>query len=69
MNETIVPETATLEQVVIELQRLKERVNDLEDLRDLNAAIARNAGQPGTPWEAVCEEFRWRFEDGSESKG
>jgi hypothetical protein len=29
---------------------LRERVGELEDLRDLNSAIARNAGKPGRPW-------------------
>jgi hypothetical protein len=28
-------------------------VEDLEDLRDLNAAIERNAGKPGVPWSEV----------------
>ena len=31
--------------------RLQERVEDLEDLRDLEAAIADNAGKALIPWE------------------
>ena len=30
---------------------------DLEDLRDLNDAIIRNAGKPGIPWDKVKKEL------------
>jgi len=33
-----------------EVAQLRERVEELEDLRDLNAAVARNQGKPGVPW-------------------
>jgi hypothetical protein len=33
-----------------EVSWLRARVEDLEDLRDLNAAVARNQGKPGVPW-------------------
>jgi len=39
----------TVSQVHNELQRLRRRVEDLEDLRDLDLAIERNAGKPGLP--------------------
>ena len=39
------------------MSRLRARVEDLEDLRDLNEAIARNKGKPGTPWEQVKKEL------------
>jgi len=32
-------------------------VEDLEDLRDLNTAIDRNAGKPGIPWAQVRKEI------------
>lgn len=41
----------------MKFERLKARVEDLEDLRDLNEAIARNAGKPGTPWSEVRKEL------------
>jgi hypothetical protein len=41
-----------------ELARLRARVEDLEDLRDLNAAITRNAGKPGIPWDQVKKDLR-----------
>jgi hypothetical protein len=47
----------TLGQVHDELRRLRSRVEDLEDLRDLNAAIERNAGKPGIPWAQVKKEI------------
>ena len=37
--------------------RLQERVEDLEDLRDLEEAIAENAGKPLIPWEQVKAEL------------
>jgi len=62
MSKILSPETATLQEVAAEVLRLRERVEDLEDLRDLNAAIQRNEGKPGTPWEEVCQEFGWNFQ-------
>ena len=43
----------TIRDVHAELQRLRRRVEDLEDLCDLNAAIERNSGKPGIPWNHV----------------
>ena len=37
--------------------RLQERVEDLEDLRDLEEAIAENAGKPLIPWDEVKAEL------------
>ena len=39
------------------MARLQQRVEDLEDLRDLEAVIAENAGKPLIPWEQVQVEF------------
>ena len=38
---------------------LQERVEDLEDLRDLEEAIAENAGKPLIPWEQVKPELEF----------
>ena len=46
-----------LENVYRELQALRERVEDLEDLRDLGEAIAENAGKPLIPWEEVKKDL------------
>ena len=32
------------------VSRLSSRVEELEDLRDLNAATTRNRGKPGVAW-------------------
>jgi hypothetical protein len=37
--------------------RLQQRVEDLEDLRDLEAAITENAGKPLIPWDQVKAEL------------
>ena len=46
----ILEKIETLNQAVT---RLQERVEELEDLRDLDTAIAENAGKPLIPWEKV----------------
>jgi hypothetical protein len=51
------PGRLTFRKLYSELQRLRRRVEDLEDLRDLNAAIERNAGKPGVPWNEVKKEL------------
>jgi hypothetical protein len=51
------PNRPTVRQLHSELLRLRRRVEDLEDLRDLNAAIERNADKPGVPWSEVKKEL------------
>jgi len=41
----------TLRGLSQEVARLRERVEEIEDLRDLNAAIVRNRGKPAVPWD------------------
>ena len=66
--EPMSAEPATLEQVAAQVLRLRDRVEDLEGLRDLNAAVQRDADKPGTPWEEVCAEFGWDFKRESDPK-
>ncbi len=40
-----------LESLTLTVQRLENRVEDLEDHRDLQAAMADNAGKPLVEWE------------------
>jgi len=54
------PNRPTVRQLHSEVQRLRRRVEDLEDLRDLNTAIERNAGKPGVPWSDVKRELELR---------
>ena len=51
------PQPLTLEKVYRELQALRERVDDLEDLRDLREAIAENAGKPLISWEEAKKDL------------
>jgi len=48
---------ASLRTLQAELKRLRQRVEDLEDLRDLNEAIARNKGKPLIPWEEAKNDL------------
>jgi hypothetical protein len=40
-----------------EMSRLRARIEDIEDLRDLNSAIVRNKGKSGIPWSQVKKEL------------
>jgi len=48
---------STVQQLAAEVVRLRERVEDLEDARELDAAIGRNAEKPLVPWERAKEEL------------
>ena len=50
-------EKPTLESLAAEVRQLKERLADMEDLIELRAAVERNAGKPGIPWEQVKSEL------------
>ena len=50
----ILEKIETLNQAVA---RVQQRFEDLEDLRDLESAIAENAGKPLIPWEQVQAEL------------
>jgi hypothetical protein len=39
------------------VERLQERVENLEDLRDLQAAISENGQEPLIPWEQAKAEL------------
>ena len=52
MSDTTALEKPTLESLALEVRRLQERLEDMEDLMELRAAVERNAGKPGTPWES-----------------
>ena len=54
----ILEKIETLNQAVA---RLQERVEDLEDLRDLEVAIAENADKPLIPWEQVKLELELEY--------
>jgi hypothetical protein len=46
-----------VEQSTKAVEHLQERVEDLEDLRDLQAAIAENGDQPLIPWKQAKTEL------------
>ncbi len=54
IEPAILEKIETLNQAVA---RLQQRVEDLEDLRDLESAIAENAGKALIPWEQVKAEL------------
>ncbi len=54
MRITETPEqerTPTVQQLAAELARLRQRIEDLEDVRELDAAISHNADKPLIPWD------------------
>ena len=46
-----------IREIAAELARLTDRVEDLEDARELDAAIWRNGGKPLIPWEQAKKEI------------
>ena len=46
-----------MEKVYRELQILRERVEGIEDLHDLEETIVVNAGKPLIPWEEAKKEL------------
>ena len=53
-NQTREP---TVHDLAAEFARLRDRVEDLEDARELDAAIQRNAGKPLIPWEQAKRDI------------
>jgi hypothetical protein len=47
----------TLRGLSTKVARLQSRVDDIEDLSDLNEAISRNEGKPGIPWDRAKSEL------------
>jgi hypothetical protein len=43
------------------LRQLRDALEDLDDRRELARAKKRNAGKPGTSWEAVKKELGLKF--------
>jgi hypothetical protein len=43
------------------LRQLRDALEDLDDHRALARARKRNAGKPGTNWEAVKKELGFKF--------
>ena len=60
MNDTLVLEK--VEALAKTVERLQERVEDLEDLRDLQAAVAENGNEPLIPWEQAKGQESLRME-------
>ena len=46
-----------LDSLAATVARLEERIADLEDLRDLETAVAENSGKPLTPWEVAKKQL------------
>ena len=53
--------TPTLGELAAELAQLRERVEDLEDARELDAAIRRNGDKPLIPWDQAKKELGLEF--------
>jgi len=57
MSKTDILEKPTLEALAAEVRKLRDRMEDLEDLYELREAVERNAGKPGIPWDQVKKEL------------
>ncbi len=50
-------EKPTLKSLAAEMRCVHERLENMEDLLELRAAVERNAGKPGVPWKQVKAEL------------
>ena len=57
MSEATIAKKPTLESLAAAVRRLQERLEDMEDLMELRAAVVENKGKPGVPWEQVKGEL------------
>jgi hypothetical protein len=57
MSKTDILEKPTLESLAAEVRKLRERMEDIEDLYELREAVERNAGKPGIPWEEAKKDL------------
>jgi len=55
MTDTVVLQK--VEMLAKTVERLQERIENLEDLRDLQAAIAENGNRPLIPWDQAKAEL------------
>lgn len=51
------PEVPSIEELAAEVARLRERIEDLEDARELDAAIRRNENKPLIPWHKAKQDL------------
>ncbi len=51
------PKQLTLRSLSVQLHALRQRVEDLEDARDLEEAIRKNGSKPLIPWEQAKKEL------------
>jgi hypothetical protein len=61
IGRKLMTEAAILERIDLlskVVAQLQARIEDLEDLRDLEVAIAENAGKPLIPWEEVKADLQ-----------
>jgi len=47
----------TVDELAVEVDALRARIEDLEDLRDLRAAVRRNGEKKLIPWTKVKSEL------------
>ena len=57
MSDAALVEKPTLESLATAVRRLQERLEDMEDLMELRAAVEENAGKAGVPWQQVKAEL------------
>ena len=51
----------TIQELAAEVVRLRDRVEDLEDARELDAAIRSNGDKPLIPWDEAKKDLGLEF--------
>jgi hypothetical protein len=57
MSDAATLQNPTLESLAAAVRSLQNRLQDMEDLIELRAAVENNADKPGLPWEQVKAEL------------
>ena len=56
MSESVM-NPVTVEQLAVEMRELRQRIEDLEDVQELETAIRDNQGKPLIPWEIAKQDL------------
>jgi len=51
------PKKRTVQELAVEVDGLRKRIEDFEDLRDLRKAVRRNGNKPLIPWTHAKKEL------------
>jgi hypothetical protein len=61
MMKTFDPQNKSLQELEVEVKKIRTEMEDLEDLISAKLAIEVNGSKSGITWEKASQEFGWNF--------